>query len=183
MIINYSSNETIEKYTTLFNEFADIEDEYVQLTNNRHLIDFSAGLALTNSIHERFVKSIFSDYAKTHTLSNTKKEKLIKLYKAPQKADSFVILFNLNLEEGFNLYRPDLPEENVITSFENILTIIKEQRGIRNKYMHGDFNFTDSIIYTEFHKNLIDFQKYHVIMLKIIRYSFYNSINELPEDL
>lgn len=184
MDIVYSSNDTIEKYTTLFSNFCEVEEKFNDISNDRRLIDFSAGLALTNSIHERFIKCIIEEYsrAKNIELSNTKKDKIIKKYKTPKSINAFINLLHLDVGEGFEFYKNEL-DGNLITSFENIISVIKEQRDIRNSYLHGDFNFEDMIVYDDFYSNLVLFQKYHVTMFKIIRYSFTSNVDKLPEIL
>ncbi|MCC5426783.1 hypothetical protein, partial [Clostridium botulinum] len=62
MDIEYSSNETIQSYDSIFKNFNDKIKEYNGLDKQSKLIFLIAGLGLTNSIHERFIKSIIYEY-------------------------------------------------------------------------------------------------------------------------
>ena len=68
MAIEYSSIETIESYDSVFIKFNKKSEEYNSLDNHSKLIILVAGLGLTNSIHERFIKSIIYEY--TNNLIN-----------------------------------------------------------------------------------------------------------------
>jgi len=182
MEIHYSSLDTIEKYNTLFNEFSSTKTSYLTLNINRQLIDFSSGLGLSNSIHERFIKSILSEYKNRYSLSNTKKDKIIYKYKSPKKIKEFIELFELNLDESFDLMKNEIQTKYpIINNMDNLLSIIKEQRDIRNDYLHGDFNFSDEISFEKFNEHLLRFQEIHNYVFKIIRYSFNKNIDNLPE--
>lgn len=184
MEINYSSLDTISEYEFLFTEFICNENEYCNLNDNRKLIDFSAGLGLTNSIHEKFVKSIFKEYKfqDGHNLSKTQYDRYTKKYKSPKKIKEFANLFNLDLNTGYNLLRNEIQLQHpFINSLDNLLNVICEQRDIRNDYLHGDFEISLDIVYSTFNENVVDFQNLHNYILKIFRYSFMESLNELPD--
>jgi len=179
MAIEYSTIETIQSYDSLFEKICNYSKNYNDFDKNSKLIYLAAGLGLSNSIHEKFIKSILHEYMKIYNLSHRKREKAIKTYKAPKKIVDFVNLLNLNLDEAFELNKIDIQKKyKIINSVDNLINM---QRDIRNDYLHGDFNFYDDISFETFKENVIDFQQIHNFVLKIIRYSFLNSINNLPD--
>ena len=183
MEINYSTLETIEEYETLFKHFHKQYENYSDLDRDKRLIYLSAGLALSNSIHEKFVKSIVNEYEeyKNTKLSEKDKEKVIRFYKAPKSIKILVEKLNLNLEESFNLIKESIQESySYIDSFSSLFIVISEQRSIRNDYLHGDFNFSDEIESNIFKLNILDFQQKHNFLFKIIRNSFLNGFLNLP---
>lgn len=181
MAIEYSTIETIQSYDSLFEEFCNDSKSYDRLDKNSRLIYLAAGLGLSNSIHERFIKSIIYEYMKVYGLSIRKKERVVKKYKAPTMILDFVNLLNLNLNEAFELNKIDIQKRfKIIDSVDNLISILSIQRDIRNDYLHGDFNFYDEISFETFKENIIDFQQIHNFILKIVRYSFLNSITNLP---
>lgn len=181
MGIDYSTIDTIENYDTLFRKFHDYINNYEALDSSSKLIYLTAGLGLSNSIHERFIKSIFEEYGKLHELSKTKKQKAINSYKAPKKVISFVTLLELDLNEAFELNKIDIQQKfALINTLDNLMDILNNQREIRNDYLHGDFNFNDEIVFDIFNQNIIQFQEIHNFILKIIRYSFIKNIDVLP---
>ena len=171
MAIEYSSIETIESYDSVFIKFNKKSEEYNSLDNHSKLIILVAGLGLTNSIHERFIKSIIYEYTKIHDLSQRKKDKLVKLYKSPKGIRGFVNLFKLDLQEAFDLKKLEIPNGFLINSVDNLI----------NNYLHGDFNFDDDIMFEVFKDNILDFQKIHSFTLKITRYSFVKNLSNLPD--
>lgn len=182
MVIEYSTIETIQSYDILFEKFCSDSESYKNLDKSSRLIYLTAGLGLSNSIHERFIKSIIYEYMKIYELSNTKKEKVIKRYKAPKKIVEFVELLDLNLNEAFELNKIDIQGKfTLINSIDNLINILSLQRDIRNYYLHGDFNFYDDILFETFKENIIDFQQMHNFILKITRYSFIKNIGNLPD--
>lgn len=182
MAIDYSIIDTIENYDTLFKKFHNDNQSYGTLDTGSRLIYLTAGLGLSNSIHERFIKSMIEEYIKIHGLSKTKKKKIIDGYKAPKKVISFVTLLGLDLNEAFELNKIDIQEKfTLINSIDNLMEILNDQREIRNDYLHGDFNFNDEIIFETFNENIIEFQEIHNFILKIIRYSFIKNIDNLPD--
>lgn len=182
MDINYSSLDVIEKYDLIFRELLIGEEEYDLNTDYRKLIDMVGGLGLTNSIHEKFVKCIISEYSRLHTLSNNKKGKLVKKYKTPNKIKDFAEDLQLDLDEAFNLEKESIQDKYAyITNVESILSVVSEQRKIRNDYLHGDFNFIDTISYELYCQQITQFQELHNFIFKIFRYSFTRNMNLLPE--
>jgi len=182
MAIEYSPLETIQNYDVVFQKFINDNEEYKSLDDSSKLIYFTAGLGLSNSIHERFIKSIISEYVKIHELSNNKKKDLIKSYKTPNKINDFVILLNLDLDEAFELNKVDIQSKfSIINSVDNLISILNMQRSIRNNYLHGDFNFDDEILFEDFKENIIHFQQIHNFILRIMRYSFISNIDKLPD--
>ncbi len=182
MVIEYSTIETIQSYDNLFEKFCNDSENYENLDKSSRLIYLAAGLGLSNSIHEKFIKSIIYEYMKIYELSNTKKEKVIKKYKTPKKIVDFIELLHLNLNEAFELNKIDIQKKfNIINSIDNLMSILSLQRDIRNDYLHGDFNFYDDISFETFKENIIDFQEVHNFILKITRYSFLQNINNLPD--
>ena len=181
MAIEYSSIETIESYDSVFIKFNKKSEEYNSLDNHSKLIILVAGLGLTNSIHERFIKSIIYEYTKIHDLSQRKKDKLVKLYKSPKGIRGFVNLFKLDLQEAFDLKKLEIPNGFLINSVDNLINILEIQRDVRNNYLHGDFNFDDDIMFEVFKDNILDFQKIHSFTLKITRYSFVKNLSNLPD--
>lgn len=181
MEIEYSSNETIQSYDSIFKKFINKSDEYNKLDNSGKLIFLVAGLGLTNSIHERFIKSIIYEYTNIYKLSENKKKNLVRKYKSPKGIKSFIQLFELNLNEAFELNKQEIKDEFFIDSVENLISILDVQRDVRNDYLHGDFNFDDNIVFEMFKENILDFQKIHSFILKITRYSFMNNLTNLPD--
>ncbi|KGN00949.1 hypothetical protein IRP63_12240 [Clostridium botulinum] len=182
MAIEYSTIETIQSYDSLFEKFCNNVKKYEKLDKRSRLIYLTAGLGLSNSIHEKFIKSILYEYMKVYELSNRKKEKAIKKYKTPKMTADFIQLLHLNLNEAFELNRIDIQKKfNIINSVDNLMSILSMQRDTRNDYLHGDFNFYDDISFETFKENIIDFQEVHSFILKITRYSFLKNINNLPD--
>lgn len=182
MEIEYSTIETIQCYDVLFEKFYNDNESYEILDNSDKLIYLAAGLGLSNSIHERFIKSVIAEYMKIYELSNTKKKEAIYKYKTPKQIVNFVTLLHLDLNEAFELNKGDLQRKfSLINSVDNLMDILNIQRDTRNDYLHGDFNFYDEILFDTFKENIIDFQEIHNFVLKIIRYSFINSIDNLPD--
>ncbi|KEI94807.1 hypothetical protein [Clostridium botulinum] len=182
MAIEYSTIETIQSYDSLFKKFCNDSESYKNLDKSSRLIYLAAGLGLSNSIHEKFIKSVIYEYMKIYELSNTKKEEVIKKYKAPQKIADFIQLLHLDLNEAFELNKIDIQKKfKIINSIDNLMSILSLQRDIRNDYLHGDFNFYDDIPFENFKENIIDFQEVHNFILKITRYSFIQNINSLPD--
>ncbi len=182
MDVGYSSLDIIEKYNLVFSEFIIDEEKYDTNNNNRKLIDIVGGVGLTNSIHEMFVKCIVSEYGNLYTLSNTKKNLLIKYYKSPKAIKYFASDLNLNLEEAFNLEKAPIQSKYAyIINVENLLSMISEHRELRNNYLHGDFDFEDNISYELYCENITRFQEMHNFVFKIFRYGFNKNIDCLPE--
>lgn len=182
MATEYSTIETIQNYENLFKNFFNYLDGYDNLDKNSKLIYLSAGLGLSNSIHEKFIKSILYENMKICKLSRRKIKKLINKYKAPNQIEDFVKLLHLNLEEAFELNKIDIQKKyNIIDSVENLISVLNIQREIRNEYLHGDFNFHEDISFETFKDNIIDFQEIHNFILKIIRYSFLSNMDNLPD--
>ncbi|MCB2300863.1 hypothetical protein [Clostridium tagluense] len=182
MAIEYSTIETIQNYDTLFQKFYNDNISYKNLDKGDILIFFAAGLGLSNSIHEKFIKGIIEEYIKIHALSNRKKEKIIKRFKAPKQIVDLVALLDLDLNEAFELNKVDIQEKFVlINSVDNLMDILNVQRDTRNDYLHGDFNFDDEILFNTFKENIIDFQEIHNFILKITRYSFFKNIENIPD--
>ena len=182
MEIEYSTHETIEKYDILFKYFEKDSTNYYSLNKNMQLIYLTAGLGLTNSIHERFMKSILIEYTNIHSLSKGKKKDFIRRYKSPNNIKDFISIFNLNLEESFELRKTEIQKDiNIIDSVESLLGRITIQRDIRNNYLHGDFNFSDDIVFEKFKEHIMDFQQIHSWSLKIIRESFISNLSSLPD--
>lgn len=182
MDVNYSSLDVIEKYELVFKELIIDEEEYDLNNDYRKLIDMVGGLGLTNSIHEKFIKCILSEYSRLYGLSNTKKEKLVKKYKTPNKIKDFAQDLRLDLEEAFALQKGSIQSKYAyITNVESILSVVSDQRKIRNDYLHGDFNFNDNIGYELYCQQITQFQELHNFIFKIFRYSFIRNIDLLPE--
>jgi len=182
MATSYSSLDTIDNYEFLFKEFKIKFDKYADFEKRKRLIYFSAGLGLSNSFHEKFIKSIIEEYKMFHSLSNSKKKDIIWNHKAPGTTKRFVDLLELDLDESFNLYKEDIQSKfSHIDSFDSVIAVISEQRDIRNNYMHGDFDFLDEIEAETFKDNIIDFQIIHHFIIKLIRYSFYKNKDKLPD--
>lgn len=182
MEIEYSTYDTIEKYDMLFDHFEKDITNYYSLNKNKQLIYLTAGLGLTNSIHERFMKSILIEYTKVHKLSNKRKRSFIERYKSPNNIKDFISILDLNLEESFELRKAEiLASIDIIDSVESLLGRIIIQRDIRNNYLHGDFNFSDEIVFEKFKEHIIDFQQVHSWSLKIIRESFTKNLSSLPD--
>jgi len=180
--INYSLIDTIESYDKLFSEFCSESLEYENLNKNYRLIYLASGLGLSNSIHEKFIKSIIYQYSGLYQLSSNQQKKLIRNYKSPKRIEEFVSLFNLDLEEAFNINKPSIINYfGIIESVNNLISVLNQQRDIRNDYLHGDFNFEDDISFDQFKENIIYFQKIHNIVLRITKYSFTAKLNELPD--
>lgn len=179
MELTYSTLDTISNYEDLFREF----HNYQELDKNKKLIYFTSGLGLSNSIHEKFIKSIIHEYNNLfRSLSNTRKEKIIRAYKTPNQIQNFINLLNLDLKEAFNLNLDKIREKySHINSFESLISNISIQRGKRNDYLHGDFNFSDTIEDITFKENILDFQELHKFLFDLVRYSFYNDISNLPD--
>jgi|GEM_PF-2257892 len=182
MEIEYSTLDTIQNYDILFEKFYYDNQSYEILDKNSRLIFLSAGLGLSNSIHEKFIKSIIEEYIRIHQLSTTKKKEAIRRFKAPKQIIAFVQLLSLDLNEAFKLNKIDIQEKfDHIDSVDSLMSILNLQRDIRNDYLHGDFNFNDEILFNSFKENIIDFQKIHNFVLKITRYSFINNIDHIPD--
>lgn len=182
MAIDYSTIDTIENYDILFSKFHNDNDSFEILDKSSKLIYLAAGLGLSNSIHEKFIKSMIEEYTGIHELSNNKKKMAIQRYKAPKRLIEFVMLLQLDLNEAFELMKIEIQEEyNLINSVDNLMEILKDQRTSRNDYLHGDFNFSDEILFDSFKVNIIDFQQIHNFILKITRYSFIKNIAMLPD--
>jgi hypothetical protein len=182
MTVIYSTIDTIDEYEILFHEFHIKYTTYSVSEINHNLIYLAAGLGLSNSIHEKFIKCIIEDYIRINRLSNTKKKKLINSYKAPNKIKDFVTLLGLDLVEAFDLMKLDIQANySHIDSFYSVIAVISDQRNIRNDYLHGDFNILDEIDLSVFQENIIDFQKIHNFLFKMIRYSFLKNITSLPD--
>ncbi len=182
MDVNYSSLDVIEKYELVFRELIIDEEKYDINNNHRKLIDMVGGLGLTNSIHEKFIKCILFEYSRLHTLSNAKTDILIRKYKAPNKIKEFAQDLRLDLEEAFSLEKASIQNKfSYITNVESILSVVSDQRQIRNNYLHGDFNFVDSISYELYCQQITQFQEIHNFIFKIFRYSFNKNIDSLPE--
>ncbi len=181
MDVEYSSNETIESYNNIFKKFKEKINNYDELDNHNKLIYLIAGLGLSNSIHEKFIKCIVNDYCRLHELSNNKKNAIIRKYKSPKGIKQFVELLTLDLNEAFNLNEMEIKKKLCINSVDNLIYILEVQRDTRNDYLHGDFNFDDEILIDKFKENIIDFQQAHSFMLTIIRYSFLQKINDIPD--
>ena len=181
MAIEYSSSETIESYNSTFRRFNEKIASFDTLDNQSKLIFLIAGLGLTNSIHERFIKSIIYEYTTIHQLSENAKKKLIRQYKSPKGIKGFVRLLNLDLNEAFELNKIEIKDEFFIDSVDNLINVVELQRDVRNDYLHGDFNFNDDIVFEIFKDNILDFQKIHSFILKITRYSFIKNLNSLPD--
>lgn len=182
MAIDYSTIDTIENYDILFEKFYNDNDSYEILDKSSKLIYLAAGLGLSNSIHEKFIKSMITEYINIHELSNTKRDIVIRRYKAPNKLIDFVELLDLDLNEAFEFMKIDIQGKfQLINSVDNLMGILKDQRNNRNDYLHGDFNFSDEILFDTFKENIIDFQEVHNFILKITRYSFIKNINSLPD--
>ncbi len=182
MAVEYSMIETIQNYDTLFRKFCNDTESYANLDKDSRLIYLTAGLGLSNSIHEKFIKSIIHEYMKIYELSNNKRKIAIKIYKAPKKIVEFVELLHLDLNEAFELNKIDIQKKfTLINSLDNLMSILSQQRDIRNEYLHGDFNFYDDILFETFKENIIDFQEIHNFILKITRYSFIKNIDKLPD--
>ncbi len=182
METNYSSLDTIEKYELVFRELKVNEEEYDTNNVHRKLIDLVGGLGLTNSVHEKFIKCIISEYCRLYSLSNTKRNKLIHKYKAPNKIKDFAQDLQLDLDEAFDLEKASIQGKYAyITNVESILSVVSEQRSIRNDYLHGDFNFVDNIGYELYCQQITQFQEIHNFIFKIFRYSFNKNFDSLPE--
>ncbi len=182
MAIEYSTFDTIQNYDILFRKLYNDNKSYELLDKSSRLIYLAAGLGLSNSIHEKFIKSIIEEYIKINALSNTKKNTAIKRYKAPNKLIDFVELLNLDLNEAFQFMKMDIQDKfRLINSVDNLMSILKDQRSNRNDYLHGDFNFHDEIVFDTFKENIIDFQEIHNFILKITRYSFVKNMGNLPD--
>lgn len=181
MEITYSTLDTIEEYDNLFRDFHIEYSNYSILNKNKNLIYLSAGLGLSNSIHEKFIKSIIEEYMQIIPLSNNRKGDIIRKYKAPNKINELVILLGLNLNEAFNLMQVDIQTNHpYISSYQNLISYISLQRNIRNNYMHGDFSILDDITISIFKENVLDFQEIHNFLFKMIRYSFLTNRSTLP---
>ncbi|EPS48957.1 hypothetical protein CFSAN002368_18691 [Clostridium botulinum A1 str. CFSAN002368] len=109
------------------------------------------------------------------------KKQLIRKYKSPKGINGFVQLLNLDLNEAFQLNKLEIKDKFFINSVDNLINILEMQRDVRNDYLHGDFNFDDDILFEIFKDNILDFQEIHSFILKITRYSFLNSLNNLPD--
>ncbi|WP_346877716.1 hypothetical protein [Clostridium sp. UBA5712] len=181
MAIEYSSNETIQSYDNVFRKFNEKIEDYNELDNNSKLIYLTAGLGLTNSIHERFIKSIIYEYTNLYELSENKKKLVIRKYKSPKGIKGFVELLSLDLEEAFELNKLEIKDKFFIDSVDNLINMLEIQRDVRNDYLHGDFNFHDDILFEIFKDNVLEFQQLHSFILKITRYSFLNNLNKLPD--
>lgn len=182
MAIEYSMIETIQSYDNLFEKFCKDSENYNNLDKSSKLIYLAAGLGLSNSIHEKFIKCIIYEYTKIYQLSNAKKERAIRKYKTPKMTIKFTELLHLDLNEAFELNKIDIQEKiEIVNSIDNLMSILNIQRNIRNNYLHGDFNFYDNISFEIFKENIIDFQEVHSFILKIARYSFLQNINNIPD--
>jgi len=182
MDVNYSSLDTIENYGLIFKELAMTESQYGLKNNYKQLIYTVAGLGLTNSIHERFIKCILAEYSRLHSLSKTKMDKLIRQYKSPKNIVALANDLQLDLEEAFNLEKKLIQNKYAyITNVESILNVVSEQRKIRNDYLHGDFSFTDAISYGLYSQQVTEFHEIHNFIFKIFRYSFNSNLGSLPK--
>lgn len=181
MAIEYSSNETIQSYDNVFKKFNEKIGNYNELDNHSKLIYLTAGLGLTNSIHERFIKSIVNEYTNLYELSENKKKLIIKRYKSPKGIKGFVELLSLDLREAFELNKLEIKDKFFVDSVDNLINMLGVQRDVRNDYLHGDFNFHDEIVFEIFKDNILEFQQIHSFILKITRYSFINNLNNLPD--
>ncbi|EPB8193494.1 TPA: hypothetical protein I9089_002760 [Clostridium perfringens] len=181
MAIEYSSNETIQSYDTVFRKFHEKIKDYSDLDNHSKLIYLTAGLGLTNSIHERFIKSIVNEYTELYELSESKKKKIIRSYKSPKGIKGFVELLSLDLNEAFELSKLEIKDKLCIDSVDNLINILAIQRDVRNDYLHGDFNFHEEIVFEIFKENILEFQQIHSFILKITRYSFIKNLDKLPD--
>lgn len=170
-----SSIDIIDFYNSSFlkinNKFSDFEN----LDHHDKILYFTAGLALSNSIHEAFITSLLEQLRLT---SNTI-AKIKKVYKGPLSIENFICLLKLDLSESFEINKHKLNTQLIIINdFKNIVNFIKEQRGIRNQYLHGDYNINSSIPSIDFQTNLIEYQKVHSFLFSMILYSFNkNKIN------
>lgn len=180
MDITYSTTETLEAYEVIFKEFKTRYKKYSKLNKEEKLIYFTSGLGITNSIHENFVKCILEKYSKIYELSKNKKSNIIRGYKGTKSLKGFIGLFDLNLNEAFSL---EYLAEDSIESVESILTAIGNQKDIRNEYLHGDINFKKEISEIDFNENVIEYQKLHIKILKLIEYTFDSNISSLPPEI
>lgn len=181
MAIEYSSNETIQNYDIVFKKFHEKIKDYSNLDKHSKLIYLTAGLGLTNSIHERFIKSIINEYTELYELSENKKKTIISKYKSPKAIKDFIELLSLDLNEAFELNKLEIKDIFCIDSVDNLINILQVQRNIRNNYLHGDFNFHEDIVIEIFNKNILEFQEIHSFILKITRYSFIKNLDILPD--
>lgn len=180
--LNYSSLDTIENYALVFEELLMNESQYDKNNHNKKLVYIVAGLGLTNSIHEKFIKCILAEYSRLYTVSNKKREKLIRRYKAPKNIVNLAQDLELDLDEAFNLEKSSIQGKHAhITNVASILSVVSEQRDARNNYLHGDFDFSDAISYELYCQQVTDFHEIHNFIFKIFRYSFNRNLASLPE--
>lgn len=167
----YTNNVTdiIDFYNKVFKKIADKYVIFESLDHHNQILYFTAGLALSNSIHETFITTLLEELK----LSKNKTEEIKKSYKGPLSIEGFIKLLKLDLEEPFNLQKEILkPEITTISNLKNITDFIKEQRSIRNDYLHGDYDIKLRISLADFENNLIKYQKIHNFLFSLIIYSF-----------
>lgn len=168
--------EILERYSLVFKEFK--KKDYETLNKNHKLIYFVSGLGLSNSVHEKFIKKILDNYSKQYIVSNNQIAKILRKYKSTKELENFAIELGLDLEEAFNMKKDDIPN-NHISEIGEVFEALNLQKDIRNDYLHGDFMFLNEIQKNFFLENIVEYQKKHVFLLEVFRYSFDSNIHRL----
>lgn len=171
--MDYSINDILDFYKNISFNFNNRSIQLDYLETNDQLIEMLGGLALTNSVHEMFIKSVLNDHRAINEFSNSKNNTLIKLFKSPKDLKQFIEKTELDLTSAFSIYREEIKEvAPEISEYGELLEILVNQRVIRNDFLHGDFSFEQPIQKTLFDNEVVKFQKIHYLLLKIINYSY-----------
>lgn len=181
----YSVYDIEFNYKKCLEEFKKAEVGFTLVNKTRKIIEVSGGLAITNSIHEMYIKSILEDYVrvnrKKYGISSYQHKNLVKKYKSPLKLKKIIDDLELDLTEGFNLKKEGLASNfSHLNSYEAILTTIIMQRDDRNHYLHGDFSFNRDIEIDFYKEKIVQFQQLHSFMLGVTYYSFNQNKFNLP---
>ncbi len=183
--MTYSVYDIEFNYKKCLEEFKKTEVDFTLVNKTRKIIEVSGGLAVTNSIHEMYIKSILSDYTrvnqKKYGLSSYHYKNLVEKYKSPLKLKKFITDLELDLTESFNLKKDGLSSNfSHLNSYEAILTTITMQRDDRNNYLHGDFSFNKDIEIEFYKEKIVQFQQLHSFIIEVAYYSFNQNKFNLP---
>lgn len=171
--MNYSINDILIFYNSLFKVFEKKEKIFENEGKNKQIIYTASGLSLTNSIHEMFIKSFLENHKKIHGFTSKDQDDLTEKYKSPGKIIKFISDLNLDVDEAFRLYRKEIQRDfSIIRNFREIIVNMRTQRKIRNDFNHGDFSITNEITREVYNTEIVKFQKLHSFLLKIIYYSY-----------
>lgn len=172
--------DIVDFYNNIFGKIKSNFQEFENLQDYEQIYNYTAGLAISNSIHEMFIINML----KKLQLSNTKIEKIRKKYKSPSEIQNFIELLDLNLTESFNLKKDSVTLKTFILSeYRTLIEFITEQKKIRNSYLHGDYNITKKISKEEFEKFIIDYQASHSLLINLLIYSFNQNIVYIKEKI